>query len=407
MDSTQRNVQFRVLQLIGNLDIGGAQEVVRTLSAYLTECGHTTVVCTLRDGPLRQEIEQMGIPVVVLPGRRHSILSLPLFIGDMLRLRNELANLIERYKINVIQTHLLRSMDFLVLSLKFRFKRLLVFWTVHNSQFALRADQLKSHRWLLGQKQLAHRLLYRMAAGQADGFIAVSDEVKNAVVQTIGPVEKHVTVISNGVDVRRYQLGMNRAAVRHSLELDANTCLILVVGTLKEQKGHRYLVDAIAPIIAENPHLHVLFAGDGQLREPLQQQVREAGLEKHIHFLGNRQDVPDLLAASDYFVLPSLWEGLPMALIEAMASGLPVVATQVSGSQQVVVSGESGILVPPGDSEQLRQAISSLIFDPVQSRAMGQAARERVEDMFGARKQAEEHLQLYWQEWKRKNPYGR
>ena len=111
--------------------------------------------------------------------------------------------------------------------------------------------------------------------------------------------------------------------------------------------------------------------------------------------LGNRDDVPDLLAASDLFVLPSLWEGLPMALIEAMASGLPIVATEVSGTIRVMVPGQTGILVPPGDAQKLAEAILQLLSDPERARAMGKAARRRVEREFSAQKQAEEHLALY------------
>ena len=401
MNGKENNYSFRVMQLVGNLDIGGAQEVVRTLSSYLTEHGCSVVVCTLKDGPLRGEIEQLGIPVEVLPGRRYSILSLPQFVGDMLRIRRGLLRLVSQYRINVIQTHLLRGLDFLVLSLKFQIRHLLVFWTIHNEQFTLRADQLPSHRWLLRPKQIAHHLLYRAASRRANGFVAVSDEVAKAILQKIRPAKDRVTVICNGVDSRRYQRTVNRAAIRSSLGLAELARLLLVVGTLKKQKGHQFLIQAVSPIIMETPDLHILFAGDGPLRETLEAQVREAGLEKHIHFLGNRQDVPDLLAASNYFVLPSLWEGLPMALIEAMASGLPVVATQVSGSQQVITHDETGILVPPGDTVALNQAIKALLADPERAREMGQAARARMEALFGAKKQAEEHMQLYQREWRR------
>jgi glycosyltransferase involved in cell wall biosynthesis len=148
-------------------------------------------------------------------------------------------------------------------------------------------------------------------------------------------------------------------------------------------------------VIAEYPDLHILFVGDGELREELQLQVREAGVEGHIHFLGFRQDIPELLAASDCFVLPSLWEGLPMALVEAMATGLPIIATEVSGSKQAMINGETGLLVGPGDVAQLEEAMVRLLSQPDQARAMGSAAQRRVESNFGASKQAEEHIALY------------
>jgi glycosyltransferase involved in cell wall biosynthesis len=119
-----------------------------------------------------------------------------------------------------------------------------------------------------------------------------------------------------------------------------------------------------------------------------------------VHFLGNRNDIPQLLAASDFFILPSLWEGLPMALIEAMASGLPIIATRVSGTNQVMVHGETGLLVAPGNSEELAHAIRKLLLDPLMAFRMGKIARRRVEVYFGAQKQAQEHLDLFISELK-------
>jgi len=389
------------MQVINNLEIGGAQEVVRTLSAYLIEHGSPTVVCTLRDGPLRSQIEEMGITVEVLPGRNHSFLSLPIFLKEIMGIRKGLIHLVQKYDIDVVQTHLLRSLDFLVASLKLSFPNLLVFWTVHNYQFELRADQLPGQRWLLKPKKYIHNALYRMISARINGFIAVSEEVEQAIHQTIRVDQRRITTISNGVDVRRYQRKVDRTTIRASLRLKEEDQVMILVGTLKEQKGHSYLIQAAAPLVAQNNHLHILFPGDGPLRASLQQQVQQLGLEKHIHFLGSRKDIPDLLAASDYFVLPSLWEGLAMALIEAMATGLPVLATCVSGSQQVVVPGETGLLVSPGDVDELRRAMIEMTTKPERAKKMGQAGRVRAEALFGADKQADEHLTLFQKEWRK------
>ncbi|RPI22786.1 MAG: glycosyltransferase family 1 protein [Chloroflexota bacterium] len=389
---------IRAMQLIGNLDIGGAQEVVRTLAEYLVECGIPTVVVAMRDGPVRGEIERLGIPVEILPGRRHSILSFLGYLKDMLRIRGALRALVKKHRINIIQTHLLRSLDFLVLSLRFPTGKPLVFWTVHNYNFALRADQLPGQLWLLKPKQLTHSFLYRLASRWVNGFIAVSEDVGAAIAETIGPKREKIAVISNGVDVRRYRRDVDRQGIRQELGLPEDARLASVVGTLKEQKGHRYLIEAAAPVLVRRPGLHILIIGDGVLGPALQAQAREAGLEGQIHFLGNRSDVPELLAASDYFILPSLWEGLPMALIEAMASGLPIIATDVSGARQVMDSGETGILVPPGNADELRNAIVQMLANPLKAQAMGAAARRHVEAAYSAQKQVSEHMALYKRE---------
>jgi glycosyltransferase involved in cell wall biosynthesis len=385
----------KVLQVIGNLEIGGAQEVVRTLVAYLEELDCVPVVCTLRDGPLRRDIEQQGVQVEVLGLRRHSVVVFPMFIVDIVRLGRALARVIRKHEIDVVQTHLLGSLDFLMLALPWFTNLSVILWTFHNVDFLPSERKYSRYRWLLGPKRLVHRLLYRLASHKVSGFIAVSDMVREAMVNQIGPIQDKIAVVCNGVDVKRYEQQVDIHTVRQRLGLGTATSLIATVGTLKEQKGHRYLIDAAHEIVPRHPDWHFLLVGDGGLRDGLQAQVRELGLSENIHFLGNRHDVPELLAASDLFVLPSLWEGLPMALIEAMAASKAVVATAVSGTVQVVVPNETGLLVPPGDSGLLAQAIEQLLTDPMQTRAMGTAGKRRVEEGFSARRQAFEHLTLY------------
>jgi colanic acid/amylovoran biosynthesis glycosyltransferase len=384
-----------IMQLINNLDVGGAQEVVRTLVAYLSAMECTPIVCTLKDGPLRPQIEALGVPVIVLNGRRRNMLNLPGFVADMDRIRRQLAQVVERYEVDIIQTHLLRTLDFLVLSLRWNTPVGRIYWTIHNHNFMLQAHHLKRHGWLLRPKRLAHRLLYRLGAGWVDGFIAVSEDVEQAILRDIGRVGHKVTVINNGVDVRRYGRPVDRAAVRASLGLEAGAKLLIMVGNFKEQKGHRYLLEAAPVLLERHPKLHLLLVGSGGNQAQLQAQVAESGLSGRIHFLGSRSDVPDLLAASDYFILPSLWEGLAMALIEAMASGLPIVATDVSGSGQVMIDGQTGLLISPGNAAEIQRAVDTLLADPAQAQAMGQAARRRVEADFSAQKQAQEHLALF------------
>jgi glycosyltransferase involved in cell wall biosynthesis len=396
------------MQFILNLDIGGAQEVVRTLVKYLASDRCSPIVCTFQDGPLRQEIEQLGIPIEILPQRKHSVAALPLFLLDMVRIWKALAALVRKYDIDVIQTHLLTSLDYLVLVLRYTTPVRAVYWTFHSFQFELDRDQLTRLRWLFGPKRAAHRLLYRWAASLVDGYIAISEQVGQALVDVIGPIGHKVKVIPNGVDVDRYksrpadprpagpQRNDPRHAVRAELGLDDGARLIAMVGTLKQVKGHRFMIEAMATLAPQYPDLHLLLAGDGELRAQLEAQVADAALGERVHFLGSRSDVVDLLAASDLFVLPSLWEGLSMALLEAMATGLPIVASQVSGTVQAIVPGQHGLLIPPGDTQAIVDGIRQVLSDPDRARAMGAAAQERVVAEFSASKQADDHLDLYY-----------
>lgn len=390
-----RTTRLTVLQVVANLEIGGAQEVVRTLARFLPDSGCTPIVVTLRDGPIRAQIEELGVPVVVVTGRHRSILAGPAALAELVRIRRDLARVIGHYRPEVIQTHLLRSLDFLVLSLRSERSVEAVFWTVHNALLDLRSDQLPAHRWLLGPKRVAHRLLYRLGARFCSGFIAVSDEVGAALQREYRPPRSKVVVIPNGVDLDRYGGSADRIALRRSLCIPADTRILIVVAKLLPQKGHRVLLDALSAGLP--PDVHVVLAGEGPLEKGLAEQAARAGLGERVHFLGNRRDIPQLLAGSDLFVLPSLWEGLPIALLEAMASGLPVVASDVSGSRQVVLHGETGILVPPGNPDALQNAIAGLLGDPERARSMGRAGRERVASEFSGGAQADRHARLYRQ----------
>ena len=334
-----------VMHLIANLERGGAQEVVRTLVAALPSTGWRPVVATFRDGPLRAEIEAAGIPVRLLRPRTHSVLS-PLRAASELRsIRQELQHAMRHDDVAVVQTHLLGSLDFLVLAARDR-HRPAVLWTVHNALLDLRADQLPSEqRWLLGAKRAAYRSAYRIGGRMADGFIAVSNDVAAAVARAYRPPRSRLFTIPNGVDVDRFGGHGEREVTRADLGVAQEARVIVVVAKLFAQKGHSVLLEALTATPLR-PGDAVLFVGEGPERERLEQFAQQRGLAA-VRFLGNRPDVPQVLAASDLFVLPSLWEGLPMALLEGMAAGLPVIATDVAGSHRWWCRGRAGCWCPP------------------------------------------------------------
>jgi glycosyltransferase involved in cell wall biosynthesis len=382
--------KLKVMHLILNLERDGGQTAAQTLSEYLAADDCVPVVCTLSDGPLRSDLEELGITVEVIGPRRYSILALPWFIADMIRIRQKLVQLVRKYELDVLQTHLLNLLNFLTLTLRSDTHLRVVLWTIQNVEFLP-----EGKHWLLGPKRFGHRLLYRLTAGKVDGFIAVSDQVRESLVRQIGPVQNKIFTICNAVDVRRFERPGDKAALCDQLGIETHARLVATVGRLTEQKGHCYLIDAAATVVSSYPDTYFLFIGVGELKDALMAQIRRAGLSENIHFLGKRQDVPDLLAAVDLFVLPSLWEGLSVALLEAMAAGKPIVATAVSGTTQAMIHGETGLVVPPRDSAALAEAIIQLLSDPAQAQVMGRAAKQHVTANFGAQKQAEEHLALY------------
>lgn len=386
----------RVLQLVANLDRGGGQEVVRTLARHLPGAGVDPVVVTLRDGPLRAAIEGDGVPVEVVAGRTRPITSGPGAVRELLRIRDDLAAVAVRHHASIVQTHLLGSLDFLALSLRGRAGVRRVFWTVHNAMLELRVDQVPaSQRRLLGAKRAAQRLAYRTGGRRVDGFIAVSTEVGAAVRRAYRPPADRLFVIPNGVDVDRYGTEVDRGAVRERLGISETAPLAIVVAKLMEQKGHAVLLDALASLGHDATDLHTVLVGDGDLRADLEAQARRLGLDGRVHLVGARSDIPDLLAASDLFILPSRWEGLPMALLEALASRLPVIASSVSGTREVIEHGTHGLLVSPGDPRALADAIARMRADPQGAARMGVAGRHRVEDCYSADAHARQHASLY------------
>jgi glycosyltransferase involved in cell wall biosynthesis len=386
--------KLNVMQVILTLEMAGAQEVVRTLAEHLQANGCTVTVCAFQDGPMRAEIEKLGVKVEILRRPRYSVLFLPMFLTEMLRIRRELARLVEKYRVDVVQTHILQVLDFLILTLRYDTSVRVILWTMQNVEF-LPEWMPKQRRWFQRLKRFAYRLLYRLLACRVDGFIAVSQEVRQSLIRQIGPVQDKIYTVCNAVDLKLFERPGDKTALCNQLGLEPHSHLIATVGRLTEQKGHCYLIDAAMSAVSSYPDTHFLLIGDGEMRDELQRQAQQAGLSRNIHFLGVRKDVPDLLAAADLFVLPSLWEGLSVALLEAMAAGKPIVATAVSGTIQAMTHGETGLVVPPRDSRALANAIVQLLSNPAQAQAMGQAARQYVSMNFSAQKQADEHLALY------------
>jgi glycosyltransferase involved in cell wall biosynthesis len=190
-------------------------------------------------------------------------------------------------------------------------------------------------------------------------------------------------VIPNGVDLARFapRSASTREATRERLGLPVETFLWLAVGSLDAQKDHEGLLAAAAQLRARHAGFRLAIAGDGPLREWVRQLTRARRLDDVVQWLGLRDDVPDLLAASDAFVLSSRWEGSPNAVLEALAGGVPVAATDVGGVRELVRSGESGFLVPPGKSDALAAAMERVMSLPREERLqMGKRGRQAVQE---------------------------
>ncbi len=187
------------------------------------------------------------------------------------------------------------------------------------------------------------------------------------------------TVINNGVDLLRYETVSNRAALRAEAGSGASDKVISCLGRLDHQKGVDILLTALSKIDLPGYHARLWLIGDGPLRETLWQQVRQNGLEKFVSFYGFRDDVPCLLRAADLFVLPSRYEAMPLAILEAMAAGLPCIVTDTGENSRLIEHNINGLIVPVENNEELKQALEKLLGDPDKCRQMGEASRRKVE----------------------------
>ena len=211
--------------------------------------------------------------------------------------------------------------------------------------------------------------------------IAACEAARRAEIENTRADPDKVVTIYGGLQPEEFD-HVASDGVRREMGIPAEAAVVGTVGRLHPLKGHEHLLTALGQLRPDAPDVRALIVGSGELAGPLQRQAEEAGLRDRVIFCGQRADVRELLAALDVFVLPSLSEGLPNALLEAMASTLPVVATAVGGILELVVDGVTGRLVPPADAAAIARALREILAQPSRAQAMASAARQRVEERF-------------------------
>jgi glycosyltransferase involved in cell wall biosynthesis len=258
------------------------------------------------------------------------------------------------------------------------------------------------HGWSHHERQhpLARRffiLLEQLTAPITDKLIVVSPRnTKKGLRDNIATPEKYVTIRS-GIDLDKFRHpNRSREAVRAELGIPQDAPVVGTVTRLSAQKAPLDFVKAVARVAEQRPNVHFVVVGDGPLRAEVEAEIAARGLTDHVHLTGLRRDVPDLMHSFDLFALSSLWEGLPRVLPQAMAAGLPIVATAVDGNAEAVTDGVNGFLTPPGNPQAFAEALLELLADPELAAQMGQAGLDRV-DEFGARKMVRDIAALYEQ----------
>jgi sugar transferase (PEP-CTERM/EpsH1 system associated) len=209
--------------------------------------------------------------------------------------------------------------------------------------------------------------------------ITVSDNLRDFLQREMRVDEDVIETIPNGLNVSRFKSDGGGRRLINELGLSEDSIVIGTIGRLTEQKGRRYLIDAFALLHEKYANAVCIIVGDGDLRDELRDRAAEKGLENQIFFTGNRDDIPDLLDLFDVFVLPSLWEGQPITIMEAMAAGKPIIATAVGGNTEILRSGKFGLLVPEKNPDELARAMDQLLDDNSLAAELGDRARKHAE----------------------------
>lgn len=353
--------RLRLLLYITPSGIGGAEVHLLALARKLGERGHRVSVVCPKGRPLASRLEAAGLDVRF---RRTFGKLDPFTLGWLSRLVGE-------EKVQLIHTHL--STASLLGGLAGRRARVPVVSTVHG----------------LNSKTCYTR---------ASLVIAVSNAVKRHLVSQ-GLPSGRIRVIRGGVDLGAFERDEDGRAFRAQFGISAEAPVLVAAGRLSPEKGHRVVLEATRRLLRKGnfPHLRLLIIGEGDLRRELAAEAGRLGLGRSVIFTGFLLDVVPALRAADVCVLPSLKEGLSLSVVEAMAAGKPVVASRVGGLPEVVLPGETGLLVPPGDPEKLAAALHHLLTQPEAARQMGEAGRLRAAECFNLEDMVTRTEEVYWE----------
>lgn len=362
---------IRVLHVIATLDPAGAETQMAHLCRRVDRSEFLPAVCCLtRGGPLEQSLRSDAVRVDVLHKRGHWDVSV---MGGLLRV-------IRRFRPHILHTWLPTA------NTLGRIAGLAAGVPV------LIASERAADVW----KGWFRRWTDRVLALRTDLIITNAEAVKGFLVRRIGLPKGIIGVIPNGLEIVDFDAALRQGPTA-PLPVRSHGPVVGTVARLEPQKGITYLIDAFRQLPPDMAHVRLWVIGAGVEESRLRNQAAAAGLAGRIHFLGHRSDVPGIMARLDLFVLPSLWEGLPNVVLEAMAARRAVVATAVDGTPEAVAQGETGLLVPPADASALAGAMASLLRDHARRTAFGEAGRRRVEKAFSMRRMVSETQAVYRQ----------
>ena len=362
---------IKIVHVVHSFGVGGLENGVVNLINRLDEPFEHTVLCLSRSGAMAERLTNRRVAVVEMK------LPTDKFRFPILKLSRVLRGMAP----DIVHTRGWSSVDAISAA------------RVSGVPCVIHGE----HGWEASDPQGRNRkrmLVRKCLSPLVDRFVTVSDDLKRWLSQVVGIAERKITRIHNGVDVRRFSIGQKDAA-RKLLGLDDSVFVVGTVGRLDPVKDHNSLLQGFQSLARSERPADLLVVGSGPMREAIQAQAQRLGIAERVKLLGERGDISLLLQALDVFVLTSVAEGISNTILEAMASGLPVIATRVGGNPELVEQGVTGQMVSARDVPALTGALRSYLSDTELRRAHGVNARARAEQHFSLERMAAQYADLY------------
>ena len=368
-----------ILLLGTQIATGGAQKVLLDQANWFHVRGHKVTVAFFydRDGLRKKWQDVSPFPIVTLSNfqKKQGTIESSISITQGLW---KLWKLLHLNKFDAIETFTHDS-NMLALPLAWMADVPVRIATHHGIVAGIPRWREKFHAWMINNN-IANRI------------VAVSALTREKLLEE-GIQAGRIVVIQNGITPVSVA-GVNRSEIRKTAGVGEDDPFLLAVGRLVYSKAHKTLIAAMPAVLERDPNAKAAICGEGEMRAELEAQIQTLSLSASVKLLGQTNNVAEFLASADIFVMPSLWEGLPIALLEAMSAGLPSVATRVEGAEEVIADGEDGLLVPIENTDALANAILQLLADPQLRHKMGDAARKKVLESYTAEHMCEQYLAL-------------
>lgn len=351
----------KILHLITGLEIGGAEMMILKTLPKMQAAFDNRVYCIMGHGPMGERLEKAGIHVYYL--NLKNIFDLSIII--------RFKKIAKEFQPDILVTYLIHA-D--------------IFGRILGRIFGIKKIICSVRAKLIQPKYLPLLFLDAITSPLVTHYHFNSQAVADMYHKFFFLPKRKITVIPNGLELEKYNIQIDIQKKKQELGLPLDKKIIGCVAKLRKQKGHQYLISAFAEVLKNNKNVFLLLVGDGDERKSIEKQTHDLGITEDVLLIGNRDDIPELLQIIDIFVLPTLFEGMSNALMEAMAAGKPIIATDIPENKELINDNVSGILVPTKNPAAIAKNIQELITDKLQAQNIVTNAKREALERFSLKK---------------------